>query len=127
MTLIVTDDATKSSCEATEHPSNCTEPAPGEVQNSSHSVTVNTASGEEKPIATTASTLHFDSHAHSYSSIDGCGDVQSHDVTSYNFSSSININGEDVLLNVSAIATDPGSDGDINMVGSGINSSLQKQ
>jgi hypothetical protein len=127
MTLLVTDDKDGTSCEATGHPSSCTEPAPGTVEDSSHGVVVNDANGNEKPLATTASTLSFPSHAHSYSATKGCFDVQSHSVSSYNFSSSITINGEDVLSKVNSIATDPGSGGDINMVGSGINSSIQKQ
>lgn len=129
MTGLATDDLDGSSCEATGHPTSCTEPVPGSIQGSSHSVTVNNANGDEKPVATQASTLHFDSHAHSYSSLDGCYNNQSHDLTGADFnesnlSSSLNINGNPVIVVADAVATDPGSGGDVNVTNTGINNSL---
>lgn len=129
MTDVVTDDLNDQSCEATGHPSECTEPAPGSVQGTSHNVTVNDANGNEKPIATRASTLHFDSHAHDHTSTEGCHDNQSHDLTGAdlddtNLSSSININGEPVLIVADGVATDPGTGSPVNIVASGINNSL---
>lgn len=128
MTKIVTDDRNGKSCEATGHPSDCTEPVSGVVEGSSHSVTINNANGDEKPIATTASTLHFDSHSHDYSVEQGCHDNQSHDISSYtsNVSSSININGNPVLIISSDVATDPGTGDSVNVTGSGINNSLSE-
>lgn len=128
MSSIVTDDLDSQSCEATGHPSDCTEPVSGVVEGSSHSVTINTANGDEKPIATTASTLQFDSHAHDYSVEQGCHDNQSHSISSYtdNVSSSININGNTVLIVSNSVATDPGTGSDVNITGSGVNSSLNK-
>lgn len=131
MTKIATDDLNGQSCEATGHPTNCTEPVPGTIQGSGHSVTVNNANGEEKPIATRASTLHFDTHSHDYSSELGCHANQSHDLTGTDFndanlSSSLNINGEPVIVLADDVSTDPGSNGPVNMTGTGISDSLNE-
>lgn len=136
MTQLVTDDLNGTSCEATGHPSSCTEPVPGTVQGTSHSVTINNANGDEKPIATRASTLHFDSHAHSYTDTDNdgnkeCTDMQSHDLSggdfnSANLSSSLNINGEPVIVVANDVATDPGSNSPVNTTGTGINNTLNE-
>ena len=127
MTGIATHDLKGQSCEATGHPDDCTEPMPGSIQGPNRSVTVVNASGEEQPIATESSTLHFDSHSHDYSEAEGCHDDQSHDLTGSdlsNLSSSININGEPVILVKDNVATDPGTGAPVNVVSGGISTSL---
>jgi hypothetical protein len=86
-------------------------------------VTLNNANGDEQPIATETSTLHFDSHSHDYSDEDGCHDDQSHDLNP-SPSSSLNINGEAVLLVEDDVATDPGTGSPVNVVSAGISTSL---
>lgn len=128
MTGIATHDLDGQSCEATGHPTDCTEPVPGSIQGPSRSVTVINANGDEQPIATETSTLHFDSHSHEYSDNDDdgtkeCHNDQSHDITPVS-SSSLNINGEAVLLVSDNVATDPVTGAPVNIVSTGISTSL---
>lgn len=122
MTKVATDTA---SAEATGHPSSCTEPAPGTVQNSSHNVTIN--SGTEEKVGTKSSTIHFDSHAHNYDI--SCKDFQSHDLTAGDLNDSklaesVKINGNPLIIVSDDVATDPGSGGSVNVIDSGVNSSV---
>lgn len=65
-------------CLADGHPSSCTEPAQGMIED---------ADGETPlmidgtPVADHGDAMHYDSHAHDYSSEEGCYAMQSHDLT----------------------------------------------
>jgi len=138
--LVTTDTGSTQSVEATGHPSDCTEPVSGSVQGSEpHSVTVNNAAGEEKPLATyDHATLHFDSHSHDYSELEGCHDNASHDLTEAsgylnkgNWSSSISIdpaNDPDtpVLVAQTGVGTDPKTGSNVNGIAGGVNSSVSE-
>lgn len=131
MTDIVTDDVSGQSTEATGHPTDCTEPVPGVVQGTSHSVTVTSAGGDSAPVATKLSTLHFDSHSHDHTSAEGCHEDASHDLTDADFdtanmSDSLTINGEPVMIVADAVSTDPKTSDDVNVTGSGINGSISE-
>ena len=106
-------------CEAAGHPSDCQEPAVGEVkQTSSHNITFTDASGDTKEVATEATAdIHFDSHAHDYSELEGCHDNQSHDIDpDTDKMSPITINGSQIYLVDTAVTSDPGSGGDVEIV-----------
>lgn len=112
------------SCEATGHPAECTEPAPGTVeQSSSHSLSIN---GTQ--VATLASAdIQFSSHSHSYTGDPpSCGDNQSHtlDPETAAASSSLTVNGSPIYIVGDGVTTDPGSGGDVNIVDSGGNSTV---
>lgn len=140
MTGVVTNDLSGTSCEATGHPSDCTEPVPGTVEGSEpHSVTVNNANGDEKPVATLDfCTLHFDSHSHDYTDTEGCHQDESHDLTksggdfnSGNWSSSVSISpanepASPVLVVADDVATDPTTGSPVNTVDTGVNNSVSE-
>lgn len=110
------------SCEATGHPSSCTEPAPGTVENTDGNDTI-TLNG--KPLADHGDKMHFPSHAHKYSDInsDGakeCHDNQSHDLVP-DQNPVISIDGNPVMR-VADSTTDPGSGGTAEIKDSGGNS-----
>lgn len=111
------------SCEAKGHPTECTEPAPGTVESSSsHSLSIN---GTQ--VATIASAdMNFPSHAHDHSATQGCHDSQSHslDADTSAASSSLTVNGSPIYVKDTAVATDPSSGGDIDIVDSGGNTSV---
>lgn len=112
------------SCEAEGHPSECTEPAPGTVeQSSAHGLSIN---GTQ--VATVASAdMNFLSHAHSYTGDPpSCGDNQSHslDPDAAADSSSLTVNGSPVYIVGSGVTTDPGSGGNVNITDSGGNTSV---
>lgn len=126
--IATVDNGSEQSCEALNHPTECTEPAPGQIQQTAaHGVTITNESGDSQQIATIASAdMHFDSHAHDYSSLQGCHDNQSHDIDPDNGSSSITINGSPVYLVKDGVTTDPGSGGDVNITQAGINNSVNQ-
>lgn len=131
MTLFVTiDKSGEFSAEANGHPTECTEPVDGQVQSTdSHSVTITNSDGDSKEIATADSAdIYFDSHAHTYDSISGCIDKESHnlDPDAVKRSQSVTINGSSVYLKKDAATTDPTSDGDVNFTGAGVNNSLDQ-
>lgn len=112
-------------CEATGHPTECTEPAPGAVTStSSSSLSIN---GTDIYSEDTAD-MHFDSHAHSYidTNADGipdtCSDMQSHDLDP-DQSHSITLNSTPIYL-VGDSTTDPGSGGTATILDSGGNSTV---
>lgn len=117
-----------SSAEAGGHPSDCTETVSGAVQStSSISVSVN---GTEVATKATAD-IHFDSHSHEYSGEPpSCKDNQSHDVDpdggGPGLSDSVTINGSPVYLKGDGVTTDPGSGGNVNVTGTGGNSSVSE-
>lgn len=65
------------SCEADGHPTECTEPAPGTIEDTDNSQPL-TLDGTA--VADHGDRMHFDSHSHDYSTDLGCHDVQSHDL-----------------------------------------------
>jgi len=106
------------------HPSSCTEPAPGTVENRApQSVSINGT-----PVATTATAdIHFDSHAHSYSGDPPtCGSFQSHDIDPSVVSQSVTVNGSPLYVkdDVQAEATDPGTGGPVEIDNTGSNNSV---
>lgn len=120
MTQLALIDA---SCEASGHPTECEEPATGQIsQTNSHNVTV-TVGGTSKEIATVSdSSLSFSSHAHTYDD-ESCIDNESHEITGTS-SSNITINGSPVYLVESGVATDPTSGGDVDIVSNPISSTV---
>lgn len=96
------------------HPTECEEPASGEiVSTASHGISV-TVNGNTHDVATVGSAdVSVTSHAHSHSSEDGCGDYQSHSV-SPDGEPSITINGSALCEVGNNIATDPSTGGDID-------------
>lgn len=113
------------SCEALGHPAECTEPAPGTVeQSSSHSLSIN---GTQ--VATIASAdMSFLSHAHDHSTLEGCHDNQSHtlDPATSAASSSLTVNGSPIYVVADGVTTDPGSGGNVNIVDSGGNNTVSE-
>jgi len=69
-----------SECEATGHPDDCSEPAPGEVKNDSgsHNVTIKTNDGVFMLATKNVAVMEFPSHAHDYSAVEGCHESESH-------------------------------------------------
>lgn len=112
------------SCEAFGHPTSCTEPAPGSVvSEATSSVTINGT-----PVATTGTAdLNFPSHAHDYSTLEGCQNNASHTLDADTVSSSVTLNGNPLYIEEDGIATDPITGGNINMTGSGSNSSVTEK
>lgn len=127
MVLIATVDA---SCEATGHPSECTEPAPGTTtRTDTHNVTVTNSSGVTKQFATIkSSNMFFPKHDHDYSSIDGCHDKEAHTldpvVEKTASSGSITINKSPVYITEDNVQNDPKTREAVNIVDSGINNSV---
>lgn len=113
------------SCEAEGHPSECTEPATGTVEKtSSHSLSIN---GTQVATVDSADMV-FPSHAHNYSEEQGCHDKQSHELgaDSDAVSSSLTVNGSPIYLVGDGVATDPGSSGNVNIVDSGNNNTVEE-
>mgnify|MGYP000262406902 CR=1 FL=1 len=107
-------------CDAFGHPNNCQEPAPGAVQ--ATSACPFTVNGTEVATEATAD-MHLNSHAHDYDSENGCHQNQSHDLDpdTGKLSDSVTVNGRPVYLTDTAVANDPGSGGDIDIVDAGGN------
>jgi len=128
MNLLTIDINGNQSCEAKGHPSDCTEPAPGSVsqyQSETNSVTVTNANGDSSRLACEAdANLKFPSHAHDYDEINGCHESNDHTLIPDKTSSSVTINGSPVFIAGSAIATDPGSGGNINAPSDDVNNSV---
>lgn len=106
--------------EANGHPTECQEPAPGSVvQSSAHSVTIN---GTQ--VATEASAdMDFPSHAHDHSTLEGCHQNESHTLDPTTTSSSVTVNGSPVYI-TGSIGTDPTTGGSIDTTNSGGNTSV---
>lgn len=111
------------SCEALDHPTECTEPAPGTVEKTaSHSVTVN---GTQIATIDTAD-MNFPSHAHDYTSSEGCHQDESHSLDPNTGSTSVTVNGSPLYVVDDAVTTDPTSGGDVNIVNAGNNTSVEE-
>lgn len=120
-------------CEAEGHPSECTPVVSGAVQATSDaSLSVNNASGTTSAVATTETAdLHFDSHSHDHSELEGCHQDESHDVAPTTTSSSLTLNKADgtsspLYIVGDAVGTDPTSGGNINITDAGNNNSVSK-
>lgn len=118
--IVTIDKSAENSCEAEGHPTECTEPVPGQIQKTAESsLTVTDSSGETQQVATVdTAVMHFDNHAHSYNSTDDvCEDTAIHDVTADSSAfASITLNGSAIYLVENGVATDPKSGGAINVI-----------
>jgi len=109
------------SAEAFGHPSQCSEPAVGEVQStSSNNITFSPDSGTIGELASVdTADIHFDSHAHNYIAPPigpGCTSFSSHDVDPDDaVLPQITVNGSKVYTDNNPVTTDPESGGDINI------------
>ncbi len=104
--------------DAFDHPDECSEPAPGEIT-SSNPITYNGT-----PIATEADVIEFEDHGHDTDEDDECTDFQSHEVNPEVVSGSVSYNSDGLCLELSDVATDPGSGGPIDFTSSGGNSAV---
>jgi hypothetical protein len=88
-------------------------------------VTVTSASGDEKQVATIDSAvMHFDSHSHDFSALEGCHQDESHDIDpDPSKLSSLTINGSRMYIVKDNVTSDPITDEPVNIIGSGINNS----
>jgi len=97
-------------CLADSHPSSCTEPAPGAVQEGgSDAITIDGVA-----VADHGDTMHYPTHAHAYYDINGdgspeCTEMASHDIIP-DQTPPITIDGQPVMR-VGDDTTDPGSGG----------------
>ena len=107
-------------CEATGHPTDCQEPAPGTVDGDPVPITI-----DGTAIATRSNaTCTFPDHAHAYRDDNGdgskeCVEVQSHMVVT-DQQHPITHNGSSVVLETDT-TTDPGSGGTVTIVADGGN------
>jgi len=128
MNLLTIDINGNQSCEAYDHPSECSEPAPGSVsqyQSETNSVTVTNANGDSSRLACEAdANLKFPSHAHDHDAINGCHEKNDHTLIPDKTSTSVTINGSPVFVGDTSIATDPGSGGKIDAPSDDVNSSV---
>lgn len=106
-------------CEADGHPSQCTEPAPGTVEETDASLL--SVGGVDVASHGTA-VMHFPGHSHDYNEEDGCIAVQSHDLTP-DQDALLTVNGEPVMC-VGDSAADPGSGGTAEITDHGGNEVL---
>lgn len=124
MTKLAVEDA---NCEAFGHPGACTEPAPGTVGiTSSTNITV-TVGGTKKEIASIDSAdMNFSSHGHGTDSDGNCTDFQSHSIDPNTGEPSITINDSPVYLVKDSVTTDPGTNGDVDILSNPINTKIKK-
>lgn len=111
-------------CEAYGHPSICSEPAPGAVeQEQSHGVTVN---GTQVATVNSAN-INIPTHCHEVQN-NSCVDCYSHSVDPRDAdrSSSVTINGSDVYLTQDNVQSDPGTGSNINIINTGGNDSVSE-
>lgn len=111
--------------EANGHPTECTEPAPGSVeQTTSHGITV-TVGGKTKEFATVAdSDINFSSHSHDYDETDGCHQNSSHSLDPDTTATNITINGSPLYTVDAAVTTDPITGGDVNITANPITTEI---
>lgn len=107
--------------EAFGHPGACTEPAPGSV-NASGTVRYNGT-----PIAnTTTSTIEVPSHGHDTDPKGNCIDYQSHSIVPTKVSETVKYDGGGFFLVTTAVATDPGSGGNVDITGPNGNTTVSE-
>jgi hypothetical protein len=128
--IATVDKDSEKSCEATGHPSECTEPVPGPINKTdTHNVNITTASNVTKQIATIQSSeMFFPKHDHDYGGGDGCHDEESHtldpEIPKTASSGSITINQSPVYIVEDDVTKDPKTDEKVNIVKAGINNSV---
>lgn len=108
------------SCLADGHPTSCQEPAPGSLVNVDSNAPI-TLDGTV--VADHGDKMHYDSHAHDYSSKEGCHDYQSHDLVP-DQTPPWTVDGRPLVL-VGNDTTDPGSGGRAWVDGAGGNSAFE--
>jgi len=113
-TIVTADLGSTTSAEATGHPTQCEEPALGQVEPTQSSVTVTDTSGTTRTIATTAATITFTEHAHDHSATEGCHNRQAHKIDPQ-ASDSLSVNGKAVLNKDTVVGTDPVTGGDVTV------------
>lgn len=103
------------SVEANGHPVECQEPASGEVvSTTSHGISV-TVNGNTHELASVDSAdISVPSHAHDYTSTEGCHDMQSHTLDPSG-EPSITVNGSPIYVVEDNVSTDPGSGGTVDI------------
>lgn len=112
-------------CEADGHPTECSEPATGSVEDADDATNV-TVNGV--PLADHGDVMNFPSHAHAYEDTDGdgvkdsCTQLSSHDLTPDN-TPALTVDGQPVMR-VGDATTDPGSGGVAQIVDSGGSSAI---
>lgn len=117
MSLVIVGAA----AEAFGHPSECSEPAIGEVQStSSNNITFSTEGATAGELASVGTAdIHFDSHAHNYIAPPigpGCTSFSSHDIDPDDAAlPQITVNETKVYTDNNPVATDPDSGGDVNI------------
>lgn len=106
-------------CEAQGHPSSCQEPAPGNLEEvgGEKGVSINGVA-----VATHGDSMHYPTHAHDYSSEEGCHAISSHDLTP-DQEPGVTVNGEPIVRNGDT-TTDPGSGGTAEVINSGGNTGV---
>lgn len=100
------------SCEAEGHPSVCSEPASGSVKKQSD-ITIHYDG--KKIAAETVAKLNFPSHGHDVGPDGGCVDDQEHNFQPSTVIEHVTYDGNKLYLDDNAIASDPGTGGDVNM------------
>jgi len=106
-------------CEATGHPSACTEPAPGSIQDADGTAPI-TVDGT--PLADHGDRLQFPSHGHDVDEEGNCIAYQTHELVP-DQTPPITVDGRPVMR-VGDSTTDPGSGGTASIVGAGGNNVL---
>lgn len=125
---LVTLDINGKNANAYGHPSSCTEPAPGEVQqfqDTTHNITVTNENGDTSRFATKATAnLYFPTHAHTYIP-PVCTNSNDHKFIPDKRASSVTVNGSEVFRTGGNVYSDkdPGSGGNIEIT-SGVNSTV---
>lgn len=113
-------------CTAEGHPSDCTEPAPGTVEGSpTYNITVTVGAQTGSVASVAEADLVFPSHSHDYSVEQGCHDDASHTIDGSG-STSLTINGSPVYVLDDAVASDPKTNGDVDIVQNPFSTSVQE-
>lgn len=126
--IVTIDKSAENSCEATGHPSECTEPFPGQVvKTSDHNVTITNSNGVTKQVATVASAdMVFDPHSHDYSNRKGCHQDSGHTLDpDPGKLASVSINGSKAYVVENNVTSDPVTGEAVNIVDAGINNSMR--
>lgn len=122
MTELSFDGAT---AEAVGHPTECTEPAQGSVDSDASTGIIVSVGDVSRDISTVASSsITFSSHAHAYSTEDGCHNLSSHSLTADSGDGSITVNGSPVIGVGNGVTTDPITGGNVNITGNEIQTNI---
>jgi hypothetical protein len=111
--------------EASGHPTECEEPALGEVSSTSSTGISITVGGQSAELASIDSAdISFDSHAHDYTSEDGCHELSSHSLDPDSGEPSITINGSPIYVISGGVTADPITGGDVDITSNPINAGI---